>query len=118
MEWTHESKLNQRNKIEALNSYQKSLKVFKIIVKHNKKLKFSWNQNGVFLFYQKLNRGTYKEIQKFLDADEKHKIRIQIPQKFEEYAPKPFTDLDTAFQRGRLKHTAKEKQILLAKKWC
>jgi predicted MPP superfamily phosphohydrolase len=115
MKLNHEFKLQQRNRIEKLNNKKKYLKVFWILSNNNENLKYTENNNGIFLRYDNLYPKTYKEVEKFLDDCDKHRIKINI-KPVNLNPSKSFEDLDSEYEKGRLRFTAKEKSILKAKK--
>lgn len=116
MTYTYDQKKKQKDRIEKLNNKHKYLRILSIITKHNKNIKLSNNDNGVFIFYHNLNEGTYKAIEKYLNKNEKKRIKIEFPKPYNNNPFEDMLDVDDPFEGTKMKYTAREKRIIISKR--
>lgn len=115
MDYTYEDKINQKDRIEKLNNKLKYLKVLKIIIKNNKNIILSYNDNGTFLFYHNLKLNTYVEIENYLKSFKKIVIDTTL-QEYKNYSNNVFyKDNDIFSKNKKIKYSILEKKILLSR---
>lgn len=112
MVYSYEDKLLLKSKIEQLDEYNKYLRIFKIIMKYNHGLNFSNNNNGIFLYFHKLDQRTYKEIDILLKKYKSQDIYNIDMFKHVDNSNTPYIFIEDKYKGTGLKYTVLEKNII------
>lgn len=125
MEYPYEKKKKLAKKISALKRKEDMVKVLEIIYADNKNI--TENQNGLFMFFDKLNDPTYHKIDLYLRSiakkhtiDESSDITVSSEKsKFVTFAKNEFSDsvLKTVSDTPKIKYSNKEKNIIKRQKY-
>lgn len=117
--YPYEKKKRLAKKIGALKRKEDLVKVLEIIYADNKNI--TENQNGLFLFFERLNDATYHKIDLYLRSSIKKKIsddELSDKHGFVTYAKNEFSDskLET-LSDSKLKYSNREKNIIKRKNY-
>ncbi|ARF09825.1 hypothetical protein Indivirus_3_74 [Indivirus ILV1] len=112
MEYPYEKKKRLAKKISTLKRKEDMVKILEIIYADNKNI--TENQNGLFMFFDKLNDSTYHKIDSYLKSTTKKKTDETEKNKFVTYSKNEFSDtvLKTTSDTPKVKYSNKEKNII------
>jgi hypothetical protein len=121
--YTHEKKKKIADKITKITNKKDQLRLFKIIYEDNKQI--TENNNGLFMFFHKMNNQTYLKLEKELKKINKKKKYYIDSVNSESFSTEkkeytPYTLEDFPSQKGispKLKYSNKEKNLLKIQKY-
>jgi len=113
--YPYDKKKRLAKKISQLKKKEDMVKILEIIYADNKNI--TENQNGLFMFFDKLNDSTYHKIDLYLRSIVKKKISEEESSeknKFTTYAKNEFSDtvLNPVSDNPKMKYSNREKNII------
>lgn len=105
--YTFDKKQKLADQISKLKHKKEFVKIYDIICEDNKN--FTENQNGIFMFFHKLNNQTYHKIDQFL-KNKKNNSPKQYKKEYVPYVSDEFPDQEKL--NSKLKYSNKEKNLI------